>query len=61
MPKITDQSVKNDHVTIQFRISNEEYAEIQRVKIQEGKARESNQQYYKDVLFRGLQKNSLKL
>lgn len=61
MSKSRNESAKNDQVWIQFKISNDEYAEIQRVKIEEGKARELNQAYYKELLFRGLQNPELKL
>lgn len=61
MSKSRTESAKNDQVWIQFKISNDEYAEIQRVKIEEGKARELNQTYYKELLFRGLQNPELKL
>lgn len=47
--------VKKKKVTIQFQLTEEEYTEIQRFKLNEGKSRGRNSDFYKELLFRGLQ------
>lgn len=51
--------VKNDSITIQLKLNLEEYSDIQQAKIAQGKARESNTSYYKELMLKGLQKSKV--
>lgn len=59
MPKTNNVEVKKDTVVIQIHVSNQEYADIQRVKVDLGKARENNSDFYKELMLKGLQEIAL--
>lgn len=59
MSKTDTVEVKKEMVTIQFKLTTSEYTEIQQAKIEEGKARGSNLDYYRELLFRGIQNKPL--
>jgi hypothetical protein len=52
-------ALKKDKVTIQFNLTNKEYTDIQRVKIELGKSRENNSDFYKELLLKGLNEIAL--
>jgi hypothetical protein len=59
MPKSNKVVPKKDSIIIQFQVSNQEYTDIQRVKIGLGKSRENNSDFYKELLLKGLNETVL--
>lgn len=59
MSKTNNVEVKKDTVVIQIHVTNQEYADIQRVKLGMGKTRENNQDFYRELMLKGLQEIAL--
>lgn len=54
MPKTAELIEKKQLMTIQFKVSEEEYSDIQKAKANTNKSRMLNQEYYRELMFNGL-------
>jgi hypothetical protein len=59
MSKNSLEEEKKTGAWIQFKVSDSEYNDIQRIKAENGKSRTPNKDYYRELLIKGLKLESI--